>query len=100
MLKKILNYVTSFGLDSNKLAQMGHFLGGYAFSVTGGLIGTGLILGPWGITKEFYYDVRPPENATYLNGLLDYSFYSAGTVVGLLTRVYFLHLGWSGIPKH
>src|SRR5690348_11789079 len=86
-LKKALNFVAGFGNDNWKLAQMGHFLAGYAAGETFGLIGVGIILVPWGLPKEFYLDVRPPENASYLDGAIDWGFYALGCVTGLIARV-------------
>ncbi len=85
-LNKVYQFVAGFGNDPWKLAQMGHFLAGYSVSETFGLVGTGVILIPWGLPKEFYLDVRPPENASYLDGAIDYGFYALGCVTGLVAR--------------
>ena len=74
------NFVASFGLDPNKLAQIGHFLAGYALTFTAyvvgwvfggwwaGLIVGGIISGPWVLWKEAYRDTKAPENAPFWPG--------------------------------
>lgn len=89
--QKLDSFIAGFGLDPNKLAQVGHFSVAYGLTFTAyvvgwcfgfwyaGLIVGGLLGGPWVIWKEAYRDTKPPENAPFLwNGFEDAAFYWAG----------------------
>jgi hypothetical protein len=86
------------------LAQVGHFLGGAIVIVLAALfsivLGAGwlpiLITLGVGIAaaafKEFYLDRRPPENDSFANSTMDFSFYMLGAAVGVGLTALAMHL--------
>lgn len=77
------------------LAQVGHFLGGYGAILTTASF-SAVLGGGWepvwiafaiGVAvaafKEFYLDVRPPENDSWANSAMDFGFYLGGGGVSL-----------------
>lgn len=103
-LEAVDSFIASFGLDINKLAQVGHFLAGYALTFTAFVVGwvcgawwAGLIVAflisvPWVIWKEAYRDTLPPENASFWpnlktpfvgSGLLDAISYWSGVTLAI-----------------
>lgn len=100
-LKKILAWfqaaiawIGTFGSSLDKVAQAGHIVAGYAIVLTFGLLpfphsalwGAFVILGVWGLLKEFYVDIQY-EHASYEDGLNDWLHYLYGAGVGLLVAV-------------
>ena len=104
--QKIDSFIASFGLSTNKLAQVGHFSVAYSLTFTAYVVGwsfnfwyagiiAGLLIGgPWVIWKEAYRDTLPPENAAFWptksvhfsqSGLFDANMYWTG--IGLATYV-------------
>jgi hypothetical protein len=68
------------------LAQIGHFLAGYAFILTGYRFGSaplgGALLEVWAIPKEFWFDYKYEDAATRGSSVLDFAMYQVGAAVG------------------
>ena len=91
LIKRIDNFIAGFGLNTDGLAQVGHFSVAYGLTFTAYVVGwafnfwyagiiTGLAIGVvWGLWKEAYRDTLPPENAPFFwNGAKDLAFYWGG----------------------
>ncbi len=106
MFEKLDAFIAGFGLNTDGLAQVGHFSVAYSLTFTAyvvgwafnfwyaGLIAAFLLGVPWVVWKEIYRDPKPPENAPFWpsksvhfaqSGLLDAIMYWAG--IGLATYV-------------
>lgn len=91
---KIDQFVASFGMNKDELAQLGHLSVAYGLAYTAltlnfiaGCVVMGLIGGPWVIWKEAIRDPKPPENAPFWwNGAKDAAFYWLG--LGLAYAMY------------
>lgn len=85
--------------DANVLAQIGHFLGGYAIVLTAAFfgrqwaaLGFGAALLVYAAVKEFWYDANYEiPHQTAADNWLDFSMYAVGITVGLV--VVFAKLG-------
>jgi hypothetical protein len=70
------------------LAQIGHFLAGYAFALTGYRFHhvwiSGVLLEVWAIPKEFWFDYKYEDAVTRGSSPLDFALYQIGFVVGCL----------------
>lgn len=87
--------LTTWEDNPQYLSQAGHFLGGTSVMLTAALFSMALDAGwdPILITfgagtvvaafKEFYLDLRKPEDDTLPDSLMDFSFYVLGGTVGL-----------------
>ncbi len=87
-LKKAIAWVMSFGLDNDRLAQIGHFLAGVVVGDWFGIYGCLIFFGAWVMPKEAVLDPRPPENAPFFwDGAKDAGFYCLGMAVGMVRRL-------------
>lgn len=89
--------------DPQYLAQVGHGFGG-AFVILTATLFSVVFRGGWlpilvtlvvGIAaaafKEFYLDLRAPEDDTFLDSLEDFGFYVLGAAVGIAEAAVALH---------
>jgi hypothetical protein len=86
------------------LAQVGHFFGALSVILTAtlffGVLGSGwapiLVTLGVGIVaaafKEFYLDLRPPENDSLADSAMDFGFYMLGGAVGMGFAALAMHL--------
>ncbi len=91
MIKRAWQWFRSAGLYSNRLAQIGHTLGGIViadwFGWHGCVIGITAVL-----LKESLSDPRPPESDRFFwGGFRDCAFYALGMSIGMLRRWLWLH---------
>lgn len=102
---------STFETDPQYLAQVGHGFGGAFVILTATLfsivlhprdasdidlwlpilivLGVGILAAAF---KEFFLDMRPPENDSFPNSLMDFGFYLVGASVGMIEAAIAIYL--------